>query len=184
MRRTKSPHCLGRKSCSARRSVRTVITSPLNLQRELPESDRGVDPIPFLDLCLIGLFFTLTVSRFVISPGTDFELPKVDPEDRPGVVTDAVLTIRMTEMGAKETVLFEGDIFTMETLQGGLARFVRDARVPEPVLLIKSDRRIEVHRILEILDMARKAGFGRVQVASGEKKPRAEFLSSKEAAPN
>ena len=184
MRRTKSTHCLRKTISSARESVRTVITSPLNLQRELSESDRRIDPTPFLDLCLIGLFFTLTVSRFVISPGTDFELPKVDPENRPGIVTNAVLTIRMTEMGAKETVLFEGDIFTMETLRGGLARFVREARVPEPVLLIKADGRIEVHRILEILDLARKAGFGRVQVASSEKKPRAEFLSSKEATPN
>ena len=61
-----------------------MITSPLELKRHLPEPDNRINMVPFLDLCVIGLFFTLYSSRFVFAPGVTIDLSEVDVSARTG----------------------------------------------------------------------------------------------------
>lgn len=150
-----------------------MITSPLDLRRHLSEFDQRFDFIPFIDLILIGLFSVILGSRFVFAPGLDLELPKVDSEVLSILPTAAVLTIRENEM-----ILFEGDRVRIDGLEQRLANYMTEKKTENPILLVKSDHRVEVRILLEILDLARRAGFFRVQIAAEEKVSTAEFLST------
>ncbi len=151
-----------------------MITSPLDLRRHLTEPEQRFDPIPLLDLILIGLFFVLLSSRFVFAPGLDVDLPEVGSEALSALPTAAVLTIRENEM-----ILFGGDRLRLEELERRLRSFVGSEEIGETILLVKAHRKVEVQLLLEILDLARRSGFTRVQIAAEEKPEEAEFLSTK-----
>ncbi len=151
-----------------------MITSPLDLKRQLPEPDTRINLVSFVDLCLIGLFFTLYSSRFVFAPGVAIDLSEVDSLARTGLPTPAVLTVRDNDI-----LLFEGEIFRIEALGEKLDQFVRPRKTDGAALLVKADKSVDMQSILRICDMARKAGFGKVQLATDEKREREEFLSSK-----
>ena len=151
-----------------------MITSPLDLRRYLTEPDQRLDPVPLLDLILIGLFFVLLGSRFVFAPGLNVELPEVGSEALSTLPTSAVLTIRENEM-----ILFEGDRVRLGELERRLGEYMAGEKPEETILLVKSDRKVEVQLLLEILDLAHRSGFTRVQIAAEEKAEKAEFLSTK-----
>ncbi len=150
-----------------------MITSPLDLRRHLSEIDQRFDFVPFIDLILIGLFSVILGSRFVFAPGLDVELPKVDSEVLTVLPTAAVLTIRENEM-----ILFEGDRVRIGGLEQKLGEYMTKKKFDKTILLVKSDQSVEVRILLEILDLARRSGFSRVQIAAEEKVSTAEFLST------
>ena len=150
-----------------------MITSPLDLRRHLSEIDQRFDFVPFIDLILIGLFSVILGSRFVFAPGLDVELPKVDSEVLTVLPTAAVLTIRENKM-----ILFEGDRVKIGGLEQNLGEYMTKKKFDKTILLVKSDQSVEVRILLEILDLARRSGFSRVQIAAEEKVSTAEFLST------
>ena len=150
-----------------------MITSPLDLRRHLSEIDRRFDFVPFIDLILVGLFSVILGSRFVFAPGLDVELPKVDSEVLTVLPTAAVLTIRENKM-----ILFEGDRVRIGGLEQKLGEYMTKKKFDKTILLVKSDQSVEVRILLEILDLARRSGFSRVQIAAEEKVSTAEFLST------
>ncbi len=151
-----------------------MITSPLELKRQLPEPDNRINLVPFFDLCVIGLFFALYSSRFVFAPGVTIDLSEVDVSARTGLPTPAVLTVRDNNI-----LLFEGEIFRLEALNEKLAQFVIEEKIEGAALLIKADKSVAMQEILHICDLARKAGFEQVHLAADERLKREEFLSSK-----
>ncbi len=151
-----------------------MITSPLDLKRQLPEPDNRINLVPYLDLCVIGLFFALYSSRFIFAPGVTIDLSEVDVSARTGLPTPAVLTIRQNDI-----LLFEGEIFRIESLNEKLAAFVLKERTGAATLLIKADKSVAMQQILHISDLARQAGFSKVHLATDERRKREEFLSSK-----
>lgn len=155
-----------------------MLTSPLELKRHLPEPDNRINMVPFLDLCVIGLFFTLYSSRFVFAPGVTIDLSEVDALARTGMPTPAVLTVRDNDI-----MLFEGEIFRIESLSEKLDQFVQSGKIDGTALLIKADKSVDMQDVLRICDIARQAGFGKVQLATDEKRKREEFLSSKPDSP-
>ena len=154
-----------------------MITSPLDLKRQLPEPDNRINLVPYLDLCVIGLFFALFSSRFIFAPGVTIDLSQVDVSARTGLPTPAVLTVRENDI-----LLFEGEIFRIEALNEKMARFVLEEKTVSATLLIKADKTVSMQKILHICDLARQAGFGKVHLATDERRKREEFLSSKPGA--
>ena len=151
-----------------------MITGPLELHRQLDVPDRRFDPVPFLDLCIIGLFMTIFGSRFIFAPGVPIDLPVVAAEGREGIPTTTVLTVRRDGL-----ILFEGGDFRLDTLTAGFGNFMKGNRDASPVLLVKAPQNVEVQVLMEIFDRARTAGFVKVQLAAEEKKRPVEFLSTK-----
>ncbi|AWT59345.1 MAG: hypothetical protein DF168_00530 [Candidatus Moanabacter tarae] len=150
-----------------------MITSPLDLRRHLSEIDQRFDFVPFVDLILLGLFSVILGSRFIFAPGLDVELPKVDSEVLSILPTAAVLTIRENEM-----ILFEGDRVRIGGLEQKLGEYMTEKKIDKTILLVKADQGVKVRILLEIMDLARRSGFSRVQIAAEEKVSTADFLST------
>lgn len=138
-----------------------MICGPLQLTRYLREPERQFDFVPFVDLCVIGLFFALHSSHFLFAPGVTIELPRADAEFLTGAPAAAVMTVRENNM-----IIFEGQIFHEKTLRSKLQEYVKTKQQPGSILLVKADKGVDVQLLLHIFEEARKAGFSRVQVAA------------------
>lgn len=155
------------------------LSSPLDLRTRLPRPETGFDWIPLLDLILIGLLFGLVGHRIVFAPGLALELPvaaQVDPAlgldlpsasppGLPGEVADAVLTVY------PNMIFLEGRKIPLARLQNALENSFQErstsvAPAPSRVLLVKLDRDAPVQQLLDICEIARAAGFARVQLAA------------------
>ena len=141
-----------------------MITSPLNLKNHISEPDRSFDIIPFIDLCIIGLFFLLNSSRFILPPGVTLDLPKSDSGLLAGVPTTAVMTIR-----EEDTILFQGDRLNISTVGEKMKTYVENAPIHSPILLLKVGRNVNIQELLDLAGKAREAGFISIQIAAEER---------------
>ena len=48
---------------------------PFNFEAHLRRKSRRLDPVPYLDACLIVIFFSLFGSTYVFAPGVTLNLP-------------------------------------------------------------------------------------------------------------
>lgn len=144
--------------------------------RELPEQERWFDPVPLLDLCIIGLCFVLTGSRFVDSTGVlmDFQEFDAAPQILQGQPTMGVLTVR--ENGF---ILFSGNILSEEALKYQLEEYVAEEDARGAALLVKVGKNVDMQLVMNLVSMAREAGFGRVLLAAEERVEQEEFLSTR-----
>ncbi len=140
-----------------------MITRPLELASRLRPEPRSFDGIFFVNVALLGMFFALFGSRYVLAPGVavDFRLPTV-----PGANANA---IRATQV---ITVMSSGRIFTehgpreIGELGEWLALQARSA--PEPRLLVRGDASVPTSVLAAIASAARRAGFVEVLWAAGD----------------
>jgi len=170
------------------------FTRPLNLRRLLREPRRGFNLLPFLDLCIIALFFGMNSSRFLFAPGVTVDLASAEWESLRGVPTAAVLTvlpaadvITVDDDGEElppslraeplNRVIFEGEIFTVDVLNEKFRLYMQKHSDQEPVLLVKADKAVSLNQLMAIFDSARQCGFYGVQLAAEEKGAQTEFFS-------
>ena len=149
-----------------------MITSPLNLDAKVKEHNRYFDAFPFIDLCLIGLFIALFNSKFIFAPGVNIELPQIISQELQGVPATSVLTMRENDM-----IIFEGQIFNIDSLKKRLMKFSIEEERTNPILLVKLDKNVNVQQMMKILDIARPY-FSRVQLAADEKTQEADIFSN------
>jgi biopolymer transport protein ExbD len=168
-------------------------TRPFDLQRFVEKTPHHWDFIPFVDLCLMGLFFALTFSRFVFAPGVSVDLPKVHGSDLTGSATVAVLTVlplpQLKDASGNFTdpltdgepqgnlVVFDGEIFRVKFLEKKFSNYLKNSKVKDAVLLVKAHRHVELEEILQIFHMAQAGGFSAVQLAAQEEERELEFIS-------
>ncbi|MDR1528663.1 MAG: biopolymer transporter ExbD [Puniceicoccales bacterium] len=113
-------------------------------------------------LTLFGMLFLLN-SRFILSPGVTIELPQSNaPEARK---TMGVVTVQ-----SEKFIMFNGDIFTMDSLKYGMKKYL-DAKCPvkedeDLVLLLRPDRSLPAGILLKICEIARDAGYVNIQIAT------------------
>jgi biopolymer transport protein ExbD len=135
-----------------------VIARPLDLASKLRPPQHGTGALHYVNVGLLGLFFSLFGSRFVLAPGlgVDFQLPQM-----PGARADAAQTASYII-----NVLRSGQIFTEDGLvdMGQLRAWlkVRAGRESRPTLLIRASSGVTLSELVEIQGAAREAGFGRV----------------------
>lgn len=145
-----------------------MIARPLDLAARLRPEPRSFDAFFFVNVGLLGLFFAVFGSRFVLAPGVEveFRLPVVA-----GASSNA---IRATQV---ITVMSSGKIFTdhgpreIGELGEWLAQQARTAA--EPRLLVRSDASVSTSVQFAIASAAQQAGFVEVVWAVGDPADRA-----------
>ena len=147
------------------------FTSPLNLRRYLRRIDARPDAIPFVNVILLGIFFALCNSQFLLPPGIPISLPRdtsgsLVPEPVAAVVT--VMPPLSGDESAEGMVLFGGDLIRQTELQDQLAAFLKKHPAKDPVLLLKMDARASLAQLVQISEIARASGFSTMQIASEE----------------
>lgn len=117
--------------------------------KHLVEGSRGPDLTPMIDVIFLLLVFFLLTS-FVILPSLDITLPEAETArvEEPPPVT---ITI-----GADESLLLNGEPVSRDALYGEL----RGLEPPE--VLIQSDRGVSFGVVVEVMDLSRKAGAGKI----------------------
>ncbi|HXQ80778.1 MAG TPA: biopolymer transporter ExbD [Opitutaceae bacterium] len=135
-----------------------MIARPLDLASRLRPPPHGTGALHYVNVGLLGLFFSLFGSRFVLAPGlgVDFQLPQL-----PGARADAAQTSNYII-----NVLRSGQVFTEDGLVdlGQLRGWLkaRAGRGSRPTLLIRASSGVTLSELVEIQGAAREAGFGRV----------------------
>jgi biopolymer transport protein ExbD len=146
-------------------------TAPLNLKRYLHSVDTRVDPVPFINVILLGLFFAICNSKFLLPPGIPINLPT----DRSGGLVPepvaAVVTV-MPPLPGDETnegmVLFGGSLIRQSVLEDSLKAYLKTHPTERPVLLLKMDARASLSQLVKISEAARASGFVSMQIAAEE----------------
>jgi biopolymer transport protein ExbD len=142
------------------------ITQPLELRKYITCRPRsGFDVVPFLDVILIALFVSFNVSAFIIAPGTAVRLPASNSLELQSGSVAAVLTVDRNEL-----YFFEGEKLSSLTLESHLRDYVRENKLGSEerpaTLLIKADATISTQALFNLMDLAARAGFTEVHLAS------------------
>lgn len=131
-----------------------MIARPLDLASRLRPPPQGMGALHYLNVGLLGLFFAVFGSRFVLAPGlgVDFQLPQ-----QRGPQAGAAQATRVI------SVLRSGQIFTQEGLvdMGQLREWLRarSAEGSRPTLLIRASSEVTLSKLVEIEGAAHDAGF-------------------------
>jgi biopolymer transport protein ExbD len=113
-------------------------------------------------LTLFGILFLLN-SRFILSPGVEIELPQ-------SKTSEARKTMGVVTVQSEKFIMFNGDIFTLDSLKYGMKKYLDAKRVAKEnddlVLLLRPDRSLPSGILLKICEIARDVGYANVQIAT------------------
>ncbi len=137
----------------------------LKLEAELPKRAK-LSFWPFLDLCVIGMFFVLFSSKFVMTPGITLALPEVESSQ---VATSSVYeVIAVTEVKGAEMIFFDGSKYDLDSLT---KLFSERGKAPEgATLLVKADVAVSMGTLSLLSSLAIESGYSRVQLATEERR--------------
>lgn len=141
-----------------------MITQPFNFAAHVQRPRAGLDLVPFLDVCIIALFFGVFASRFVLAPGQaiDLHLPVTEAGSADALPTSRVVTVG--EVNGREMLIFEGRILDIAKFQRFLEE--RTGQFQGEVLLVRMDRDVSMVLLVRVLETAKGAGFDQVLLAA------------------
>lgn len=125
---------------------------------ELEHGLKQIDIAPLIDIVFQLLIFFMLTSSFIMQPGIKVNLPKA--------VTSEVVRYENIEIlvTAENVTYLNGKVVTMNELK---ALFKQVAKRSQTIL-IKSDRRASLGRVVEIWDMARDTGITQINIATNQ----------------
>jgi len=116
------------------------------------------DALPLLDLALLLVFFFMIQGRFVMRPGIRVDLPAAPFT---GGVGYEAMVVTLSQEGL---VFFNDERTTLEGLASAFAQAAH--QYPGVPLLIEADGRTPNSTIIEVLNMAMRAGIRNAALAT------------------
>ncbi len=125
---------------------------------ELEHGLKQIDIAPLIDVVFQLLIFFMLTSSFVVQPGIKVNLPKA--------VTSEITKIENIEiiLSSENVAYLGGKVINMQELRAFLKQ-VAKRNLP---ILIKSDRRASLGRVVEIWDMCRDLGITQINIATNQ----------------
>ncbi len=123
---------------------------------ELEHGLKQIDIAPLIDMVFQLLIFFMLTSTFIMQSGIKVNLPKA--------VTSEVIEKEGIEISvsAENIIYLNGRVITLPELKSIVSRLGKK-NLP---LLIKSDRRASLGRIVEVWDICRDAGISQINIAT------------------
>jgi biopolymer transport protein ExbD len=141
-----------------------MITRPLALLDRLRPPPRSMDGMFFVNAVLLGLFFMLFGSRFIVSPGVELENPDFHVPRSAGALLTAQPTRLVIDLPRPGIAYTEDGQQTYPRLAEWLQR--QAEREPGGRVLIRADAgAVPMQDLFEVYELVRAAGF-KVQVAA------------------
>lgn len=139
-----------------------MITRPLDLASRLRPEPRNFDWLFYVNAGLIGLYFAVFGSSFVLAPGMalEFRLPQATGATAAAATPTSVVSV--TDSGQ----IFADGLRTLDQLSDWLR--LEAAKSREPVLIVRASREVRVSLLADIANAASAAGFKRVLSAAVE----------------
>ena len=144
-----------------------MIARPLDLASRLRPAPHGTGALHYVNVAVLGLFFSVLGSRFVLAPGlgVDFELPQL-PGARESAVQTSAYVINVLRSGQ---IFTEDGLVDMVQLRAWLK--ARAGAEHHPTLLIRASSGVTLSELMEIQGAARDAGFARVLWGAEDRGP-------------
>lgn len=124
----------------------------LKLERTL----KTIDIAPLIDVVFLLLIFFMLTSSFIFQPGIKVNLPRAITSE---MLSEDSAIINIT---SENLIYYRQKLVTSRELNAVLKE-IASARLP---VLIKSDRRASLGRIVEVWDMCRQEGVRQVNIAT------------------
>jgi biopolymer transport protein ExbD len=119
-----------------------------------------IDIAPLIDVVFQLLIFFMLTSSFIFQPGIKVKLPKAVTSEV--IQKESIIII----VSGENVIYLNGKVVTMKELR---KKLISAAKKQIP-LLIKSDRRASLGRIVEIWDLCRELGISRINIATDQKR--------------
>ncbi|MEW6008093.1 MAG: biopolymer transporter ExbD [Candidatus Omnitrophota bacterium] len=116
------------------------------------------DIAPMIDIVFQLLIFFMLTSSFVLQPGIRINLPKAVTSE---VVGDKNIIISIS---AENVLYLSGKVVTL----GELKEKLKEVKAVSGSVLIKSDKKAYLGRVVEIWDICRELGLERINVATNQ----------------
>ena len=110
--------------------------------------------IPFLNLCFLILFLFFINSSFAVSPSIEVVFPKTLTSD---VGSEEHIVLTLT---GENIIYVNNELTPWKQLR---AELNRHSKVIEAVL-IQTDQKASIGRIVDVWDLCRRAGFNKIQL--------------------
>jgi len=120
---------------------------------------KQIDIAPLIDVIFQLLIFFMLSSSFTFQSGINVKLPKAVTSD---VIKEENIMVTIT---SENVIYLNGVISTLKELKKELSA-LKEKNIP---LLIKSDRRASVGRIVDVWDLCRNLGIEKINIATNEK---------------
>ncbi len=128
------------------------IKRHLKLERTL----RTIDIAPLIDVVFLLLIFFMLTSSFIFQPGIKVNLPRAITSE---MLSEENAVISIT---AENLIYYRQKLVTIKELSS-LLKGIASARLP---VLIKSDRKASLGRIVVVWDICRQEGVQQVNIAT------------------
>ena len=125
---------------------------------ELEHGLKQIEITPLIDMVFQLLIFFLLTSNFIIQPGIKVNLPRA--------ATSEVVQHQNIELviSGENVVYFGGKVITTVELKSLLNKAARE----KEAILIKSDKRASLGRVVEVWDLCRDLGVPQVNIATNQ----------------
>ena len=125
---------------------------------QLEHGLRQIDIAPLIDMIFQLLIFFMLTSSFVVQPSIRVNLPKA--------VTSEVVKHKNIEIvvSSENVTYFAGKVITTQELKD----LLKQVSGRKQSVLIKSDRRASLGRVVEIWDICRNLGITQINIATDQ----------------
>ncbi len=120
---------------------------------------KQIDIAPLIDVIFQLLIFFMLSSSFTFQSGINVRLPKAITSD---IIKEENFVITIT---SENIIYLNGIISTMKEIKKELSKPSNKNRT----ILIKSDRRASMGRIVDIWDLCRNLGIEKINIATNQK---------------
>jgi biopolymer transport protein ExbD len=126
---------------------------------ELEHGLKSIDIAPLIDIVFQLLIFFMLTSSFIIQPGIKVNLPKA--------VTSEVVKYDNVEIviSGENVVYVNGKVTTAQEMD----LVLKQAAKRNQSVLIKSDKRASLGKVVEVWDMCRDSGVSQINIATNQK---------------
>lgn len=125
------------------------------------ELEYGLRPIhiaPMIDCFFLLLIFFMFASSFTFQSSIKVKLPKVVTSD---MIQDKNVIVTIT---GENVIYLNGTVVTLKEL----SRKLQESNYKARPLLIRSDRRASVGRVVDVWDLCRNLGIERIHIATNQ----------------
>lgn len=117
-----------------------------------------IDIAPLIDIIFQLLIFFMLTSSFIMQPGIKVNLPKAVTSD---IMEENNVVIVISGEGV---IYVNRSVFTIDELKV----YISKKKLHSKPIIIKSDKRTALGRVVEVWDLCREMGISRVNIATNQ----------------
>jgi biopolymer transport protein ExbD len=130
----------------------------LNFRRGRPQEEPEINLVPFIDILLVIVIFLSVTTTYSRYSELQINLPTAEankPQERPNQITVAISAagqyrVNRNAVAFSNALAFAGEL---QRAAGGN---------PDPVIVINADQNATHQAVINVMEAARVAGFGRI----------------------